>query len=105
LRQASYSCGPQLIVTPALNRYQAVACISGGHGACDMEIDSNYLMLSLLFGAVGMALFLFGKKAQRIPHIVAGLALMTCPYFITNLIAMTSICVILAVVPFFMPET
>lgn len=70
-----------------------------------MQIDPTYLMLSLLFSAVGMALFVFGKKSQRFPHLAAGLALMTCPYFITNLIAMTSICVILAIIPFFMPET
>jgi hypothetical protein len=70
----------------------------------DMDIDSNYLVLSLLFSAVGFALFMFGKKAQRVPHLMAGLGLMALPYFITNLIAMTSICIVLAVVPFFMPE-
>ena len=70
-----------------------------------MEMDSNYLMLSLLFGAVGMGLFMFGKKAGKIPHLVAGVALMTCPYFITNIIAMVSVCIILALAPFFMPET
>jgi len=70
-----------------------------------MEIDSNNLKLSLLFGAVGMALFMFGKKAGKIPHLVAGVALMTCPYFITNIIAMVSVCVIVALAPFFMPET
>jgi hypothetical protein len=67
-------------------------------------MDSTYLMLSLLFGAAGTGLFMFGKKAGKIPHLVAGLALMTCPYFITNVIAMTSVCVILAVAPFVMPE-
>ena len=70
-----------------------------------MDIDPNYLMLSLLFGALGMGLFMYGKKSGRLPHLGAGIALMTCPYFITNLIAMTSICIILAIVPFFMPET
>jgi hypothetical protein len=70
-----------------------------------VELDPTYLTLSMRFRAVGMALFLFGKKSQRIPHLAAGLALMTCPFFITNLIAMTSICVVIAVVPFVMPET
>src|SRR5439155_12574718 len=64
-----------------------------------MDLDPSYLLFSLLFGAVGMGLFMYGKKAQRIPHLVAGLALMTCPYFITNLIAMSSVCIILAIVP------
>ena len=62
-------------------------------------------MLSLLFGAIGMALFLYGKKAQRMPHLAAGLSLMICPYFIPNPIAMTSICVVLCVVPFFIAES
>ena len=70
-----------------------------------MEMDYGYITLSLLFGTVGMGLLMFGKKTGRIPHMVAGLALMTCPYFITNLIAMVSVCVILAVAPFFMAET
>jgi hypothetical protein len=47
---------------------------------------------------------MFGKKAGKIPHMVAGLALMTCPYFITNAIALTAVCMTLAVAPFVMPE-
>ncbi len=62
-------------------------------------------MLSLLFGAVGMGLFMYGKKTGRIPHLAAGLSLMICPYFITNPIAMTSICVVLCIVPFFIAES
>lgn len=69
-----------------------------------MTIDPTLLMLSLLFSACGTGLFMYGKKAQKIPHLVAGLALMTCPYFITNAIALTSICIIIALTPFFMPE-
>ena len=70
-----------------------------------MDLDPTYLMLSLLFSALGMGLFLFGKKAQRMPHLMAGVALMTCPYFITNAIAMVSICMVLAIVPFLMPQS
>jgi hypothetical protein len=69
-----------------------------------VEMDSTSLMLSLLFGAVGTALFLYGKKAGRIPHLAAGLSLMICPYFIPNPIAMASICLVLCVVPFFLPS-
>ena len=69
-----------------------------------MDLDPTYLTLSLLFGAVGMALFVYGKRAQRMPHLAAGLALMTCPYFITNAIALTAVCITLVVAPFFMPE-
>jgi hypothetical protein len=68
-------------------------------------MDSTLLTLSLLFSLAGTGLFMFGKKAQRMPHLIAGVALMTCPYFITNVIALTSVCVILAVAPFVVTET
>ena len=69
-----------------------------------MEIDSGYLLLSIVFSGFGMFLFMFGKRSGRIAHLVAGMALMTCPYFITNLIAMTLVCLALAVAPFFVQE-
>ena len=67
-------------------------------------MDPTYLTISFLFSIAGMGLFYFGKKAQKTPHLVAGLALMTCPYFITNVIALTAICIVLALAPFFVPE-
>jgi hypothetical protein len=69
-----------------------------------MDLDSNYLLFSFLFGTVGMGLFMYGKKAGKIPHLAAGLALMTCPYFIPNVIAMASVCIVLALLPFFLPQ-
>jgi hypothetical protein len=69
-----------------------------------MDLDPNYLLLSLLFGTVGMGIFMYGKKTGQIPHLAAGVALMTCPYFIPNLIAMTSVCIVLALLPFFLPQ-
>lgn len=70
-----------------------------------MDIDPTYLMLSLLFSFLGMGLFVYGKKTQRMPHLAAGVALMAFPYFITNVIAMTSVCIIIAIAPWIMPET
>jgi len=66
-----------------------------------MELDSGSLLLSIIFSGFGMFLFMFGKRSGRMPHLIAGMALMTCPYFITNLIAMTLVCIVLAVAPFF----
>lgn len=73
-------------------------------GRSVMELDSGYLILSIIFSGFGMFLFMFGKRAGKMPHLIAGLALMTCPYFITNLIAMTLVCLVLAVAPFFVKE-
>ena len=70
-----------------------------------MQIDPTYLVLSLLFTAAGIALFIYGKKAKRPRHQTAGIAMMVCPYFVSNAIVMSTICVLLAVVPFCMPKT
>jgi hypothetical protein len=93
------------LVDRTLGRRTIATFAPARRGCFIMDLDPTYLTLSMLFGAVGFALFMFGKKSGKIPHLAAGVALMTCPYFITNLIAMTSICVVIAVAPFFMPET
>ena len=69
-----------------------------------MTLDPNLLMLSLIFSAFGTGLMMYGKKAGRIPHLLAGVALMTCPYFISNAIALCVICIAITVAPFVMPE-
>lgn len=44
-------------------------------------IDSTALFLSVVIGGVGLALFVYGKKAQRMPQLIAGLLYMVYPYF------------------------
>ena len=51
-----------------------------------MDFDTNALLLSLLIGAVGLALFVYGKKQQRLPHLIAGVLLMVYPYFVDTAI-------------------
>ena len=68
-------------------------------------MDPTYLALSLLFTALGMTLVIYGRKSQRTPHQMAGILLMAFPYFVTNVVAMTSVCLVLAIVPFFLPQT
>jgi hypothetical protein len=46
------------------------------------SVDPASLFLDLVIGAVGMALFVYGKKAERWPHLGAGLLLMVYPYFV-----------------------
>lgn len=38
---------------------------------------------------IGFVLFVYGKKQQRWPHLVAGIALMAYPYFVTTAWQMT----------------
>jgi hypothetical protein len=62
-------------------------------------METGYLMVSVLLSAIGMGLFVFGKKQGRPIHLLAGLGLMICPFFITNTIALTILGVVMTVVP------
>ena len=63
-------------------------------------MDFSTLMLSLLFGAVGMGYLLYGKNVGQLMPIGAGLGLMLSPYFISNLIILLIVCCLLVAVPF-----
>jgi len=62
-------------------------------------MDSGALVASLLFGLVGMGLFLYGKKAGRVVPLAAGVALMAVPYFIPNLVVLVIVCCAITTVP------
>ena len=46
-----------------------------------MTLDPTWLFLSLIPGGIGFVLFMWGKKQDRWPQLVTGLALMVYPYF------------------------
>ena len=46
-----------------------------------MPFDPVLLFLSLIPAGVGFVLFVYGKKQERWPHLVAGVAFMVYPYF------------------------
>lgn len=47
-----------------------------------MDLSASSLFLSLITSAVGFALFTYGRKMQRLPQVVGGIALMVYPYFV-----------------------
>ena len=49
-----------------------------------MDFDPLDLLLSLIPSGAGFVLFVYGKKQQRWPHLIAGLLLMVYPYFTTG---------------------
>ncbi len=63
-------------------------------------MDMANLLISLVFGSIGMGLFLYGKNQQRVMFLAAGAALMIFPYFIPNAIALTVVCAALTGLPF-----
>lgn len=50
-----------------------------------MDLSPGNLFASVVIGAVGFGLFQYGRKQQRIPQLVAGIALMGYPYFIASI--------------------
>jgi 4-hydroxybenzoate polyprenyltransferase len=54
-----------------------------------VSFDPTWLFLSLIPGGVGFVLFVYGKKQDRWPHLVAGLAFMAYPYFATSIASLT----------------
>jgi hypothetical protein len=53
-----------------------------------VNFDPALLMLSLVPSGVGLFLFMYGKKQERLVHIAAGLVLMVYPYFVTTVLQM-----------------
>jgi hypothetical protein len=63
-------------------------------------MNGTTLMLSMLFGTIGLGFVMYSKKAGVIVPAVAGLGLMVLPYFISNALIMSLVCVVLIAVPF-----
>ena len=53
-----------------------------------MTFDPGWLLLSLIPSGAGFVLFVYGKKQQRWPQLVAGLALMVYPYFAQSVMSL-----------------
>jgi hypothetical protein len=62
-----------------------------------MNLDPAWLFLSLIPSGVGFVLFVYGKKQERWPHLVAGLALLVYPYFATSVATLVGIGVAICV--------
>jgi hypothetical protein len=50
--------------------------------------DPNSLLLSLLVSFIGLGLWMYGKKQQRLPQMVAGVVYMAYPYFVSKALTM-----------------
>jgi hypothetical protein len=68
-------------------------------------MDESHLWVSLVFGAIGAGMFLYGKKAGRMVPLGAGLGLLIVPYFIPNVIAMTVVGLVMGALPWIVRES
>ena len=56
-----------------------------------MNLDPTWVFLSLVPSGIGFVLFVYGKKQNRWPHLVAGLILMVYPYLATTVVSLVGI--------------
>ena len=62
-----------------------------------MSFDPTWLFLSLIPSGIGFVLFVYGKKQQRWPHMLAGIVFSVYPYFPPTILSMVLIGVALGV--------
>ena len=62
-----------------------------------MSFDTNWLLLSMVISGIGSVLVFYGKKQERMAHLLAGVIFVIYPYFVTNLLLMTLIAGMLGV--------
>ena len=88
-----------------LRRSFLETCLHRPPAAADETIvDSGVLVVSFLFGLIGMGMFSYGWKAGRMVPLGAGVALMLVTYFIPNVIVLLIVCCALTAVPWLVRE-
>jgi hypothetical protein len=54
-----------------------------------MDFDPAAIALGFLFGGIGFVAFRYGRRMQRVPPTVLGMALMTYPLLVTGVVGLT----------------
>lgn len=62
------------------------------------------LFFSLFFSLVGSALFMYGRRAANIPHVLLGLTIAAFPYFVSNVWLLCLIGIALCVAAYVLRE-
>lgn len=62
------------------------------------------LFWGLLFGSIGMGMFVYGKKQQAPVPLVCGIALMVVPYAISDASLLLAVGIALVVIPYFVRQ-
>jgi hypothetical protein len=63
-------------------------------------MDQTTLIWELVFGSVGLAMFVYGKKQKNMIALGCGITLILLPYIITDLLAVVVVGLALVAAPF-----
>jgi len=64
-------------------------------------LNEASILWGVVFGAIGLGFFMYGKKESALVPLLCGLGLMAFPYFVSDTILTVVIGVILMVIPYF----
>jgi len=62
---------------------------------------TSLLVWGMLFGAVGLGFFSYGKKQKAVIPLLTGIALFAFPYFISNVYLLVIVGILLVALPYF----
>jgi len=62
---------------------------------------TSQLIWGMLFGAIGLGFFIYGKKQKAVIPLIVGIALAIFPYFVSNVYLLIIIGAVLMVLPYF----
>ena len=60
-------------------------------------MDPAWLFVSMIPSGIGFVLFVYGKKQQRLPHLLAGVAFAIYPYFTPSILVMVIVGIALGI--------
>jgi hypothetical protein len=60
------------------------------------------LIWGIIFGSIGLAFFVYGKKQKAIVTMLSGIGLMVFPYLISNIYIMILSGIVLVALPYFL---
>jgi len=64
-------------------------------------MDTATLIWGMIFGSIGFAFFVYGKKQKSGMPILSGIGLMVFPYFISNIYILVLTGIVLIALPYF----
>jgi len=62
---------------------------------------TSQLVWGMVFGAIGLGFFVYGKKQKAIVPLTTGIALFIFPYFISNVYLLVIVGAVLVALPYF----
>jgi predicted membrane protein len=62
---------------------------------------TSLLIWGMLFGAIGLGFFTYGRKQKAVVPLFTGIALFIFPYFISNVYVLVIAGIVLVVLPYF----